>query len=88
MLFMINTIFEKSSGKCRIIDERSGTFDLVKDSQTLERLFSMIDQLKDVCELMNINQPDSKTYKIISKGEVVREGNFLRITKKLKLDWA
>ena len=70
-----------------IIDERTSTFDLVKDPQTLERLFSMIDQLKDACELMNINQPRLNTYDVRTKGKVVREGEYWRITKKLKLDW-
>jgi len=64
-----------------------GTFDLVKDGPTLERLFSMTDQLKDACELLNINNPTLKTYEVKAPGKIVLAGEYWQITEKLKLDW-
>lgn len=65
----------------------TGEFTLATDPDTLERLFSMIDQLKDACELLNVNAPDPKGHFDIAKGKVVREGEYWKITEKIKMNW-
>lgn len=70
-----------------VIDVSTGTFDLVRDPETLEWAFSMIDLFRDACELRGVNRPSPNNYIVKAKGEVVREGEFWRISKKLALDW-
>lgn len=65
----------------------TGDFTLVTDTDTLERLFSMIDQLKDACELLNVNSPDPKGHFTAVSGKVARDGEYWRITEKIKLNW-
>lgn len=68
-----------------LASESEGRFNLVEDQNTLERLFSMTDQLKDACELLNINNLAPGNYSS-TPGQVVREGDYWRIISKLKLN--
>ncbi len=67
-----------------LTSESEGDFNLTKDPDTLKRLFSMTDQLKDTCELLSISDFNPNAFSS-TPGKVTREGEYWRITAKIKL---
>ena len=71
------------------IDQTRGKLSLVEDQATLLHAFSMIDTLRDTCELRSTGAPkslDQLTKNI--PGEVVLEKGLWKITKKIMLEWS
>jgi len=65
----------------------SGTFCLTNHSETLEHAFSMVDNLRDACDLVGHDIPTPKTMRVVKPGIVERSGEQWIIKEKLVLDW-
>lgn len=64
-----------------------GTFDLVADQATLDHAFSMIDILRDACDLLGTNEPTAKTMRVVQPGKVEKQGGQWVIKDRLGLEW-
>lgn len=69
------------------INREVAAYSLVKDSATLEHAFSMVDSLRDACDLLGKNNPTAKTMIIRKEGRVEKQGDYWMIVEKLHLDW-
>lgn len=67
-------------------DQRSGTLKLVEDENTRLHAFSMIDRLRDACELQSTGAPTS-AWVDETPGRVELEGGYWNITRKITLQW-
>ena len=67
-------------------DTQKGTFTLVKDPDTLERAFALIDQLKSACDLIGTGQPNGN-FKVETPGTVSKVGDLWEINQNLRLTW-
>jgi hypothetical protein len=63
-----------------------GTFTLVDHEPTLDYAFSMIDSLRDACDLLGSNEPSAKTMQA-KPGTVEKRGDQWLIRDKIQLDW-
>jgi hypothetical protein len=65
----------------------TGTYTLVEHEATLDHAFSMIDILRDACDLLGSNEPTARTMHIRKAGTVEKRGDQWLIREKIQLDW-
>lgn len=89
LLYSVSDSFEPQSTYFVIevgADQRSGTLKLVGDENTRLHAFSMIDRLRDACELQSTGAPTS-AWVDETPGRVELEGGYWNITRKITLQW-
>jgi superfamily II RNA helicase len=70
-----------------IIDKDKSTFSLVKDEETLNYAFGLIDTLKPACNLLSTGAPNINNYRIEKEGTVELVDGLWIIKEKIKLNW-
>lgn len=69
-------------------DGKTGTLRLVDDTATMEHAFSMIDVLRNACDLNGNNQPSSASQARQTPGEVeMTSDGYWKIKEKISLSW-